>query len=124
MQHVNIMASLFISASRPSSRLTKSTKEQKPGGDKMNNKVKRVCKRVGKRAQTRLLLMVNAFKTRSMVRLFLSGTVFSHLSQKMLATFRDSHSSNCMNPCMIFLTSFLVDINGYNDRILGIAWPV
>ena len=43
MQHVNIMASLFISASRPSSRLTKSTKEQKPGGDKMNNKVKRVC---------------------------------------------------------------------------------
>ena len=46
MQHVNIMASLFISASRPSSRLTKSTKEQKPGGDKMNNKVKRVWKRV------------------------------------------------------------------------------
>ena len=39
-----IMASLFISPScRPSSRWTNSTKEQKPGGDKMNNKVKRDC---------------------------------------------------------------------------------
>ena len=64
MQHVNIMASLFIS-------------EQKSGGDKVNNKVKRICKRVGKRAQTRLLLMVNAFKTHLMVRLFLSGTVYA-----------------------------------------------
>ena len=69
MQHVNIMASLFISASRPSSRLTKSTKEQKSGGDKMNNSQTRLrnnafanaYKHVGKRAQTRLLLMVNAF---------------------------------------------------------------
>ena len=43
MQHVNIMASLLISVSRPSSRLTKGTKEQKPGDDKMNNKIKRVC---------------------------------------------------------------------------------
>ena len=59
MQHVNIMASLFISASRPSSRLTKSTKEQKPGGDKMNNKVKRICRIT--HFQTRWQKSTNAF---------------------------------------------------------------